>query len=29
VHIDKKDKPEKKTSDTARIAGELFGRKKV
>ncbi len=29
VHIDKKDKPEKKTTDTARIAGELFGRKKV
>ena len=28
VHIDKKDKPDKKTTDTARIAGELFGRKK-
>lgn len=29
VHIDKKDKPDKKTSDSARIAGDLFGRKKV
>lgn len=29
VHIDKKDKPDEKKSDAKRIAGDLFGRKKV
>lgn len=29
VHIDKKDKPEEKKTDAKRIAGDLFGRKKV